>query len=103
MKQEMMQGPRFDVLGPDTTPPTTELGVVKTGWMGILVNNDFTNSDDIGFAFYRFYLVGVKGFECKIDDGNWRPSTIDYQGNNKSGCYYMNLETGNHSFQMSGQ
>ena len=84
----------FDVLVQDTTPPTTELGVVKTGWMGIIVNNDFTNSDDIGFAFSGSDLVGVKGFECKLDDGNWRPSTIDYQGNNKSGCYYMNLEAG---------
>ncbi len=90
----------FEVLVRDTTPPTTELGVVKTGWMGILVNNDFTNSDDIGFAFSGSDLVGVKGFECKLDDGNWRPSTIDYQGNNKSGCYYMNLETGDHSFQV---
>ena len=90
----------FDVLVQDTTPPTTELGVVKTGWMGILVNNDFTNSDDIGFAFSGSDLVGVKGFECKLDDGNWRPSTIDYQANNKSGCYYMNLETGDHSFQV---
>ena len=27
----------FDVLGQDTTPPTIELGIVKTGWMGILV------------------------------------------------------------------
>ena len=90
----------FDVLVQDTTPPTTELGVVKTGWMGIIVNNDFTNSDDIGFAFSGSDLVGVKGFECKLDDGNWRPSTIDYQPNNKSGCYYMNLETGDHSFQV---
>ena len=90
----------FEVLVQDTTPPTTELGVVKTGWMGILVNNDFTNSDDIGFAFSGSDLVGVKGFECKLDDGNWRPSTIDYQGNNKSGCYYMNLEAGDHSFQV---
>ena len=90
----------FDVLVQDTTPPTTELGVVKTGWMGIIVNNDFTNSDDIGFAFSGSDLVGVKGFECKLDDGNWRPSTIDYQPNNKSGCYYMNLEAGDHSFQV---
>ena len=41
----------FEVLVQDTTPPTTELGVVKTDWMGLIVNNDFTNSDDIGFAF----------------------------------------------------
>ena len=45
-------------------------------------------------------LVGVKGFECKVDDGNWRPSTIDYQAPDKSGCYYMNLEAGLHSFQV---
>ena len=69
----------FEVLVQDTTPPTTELGIVKTGWMGILVDNDSTNSDDIGFAFTGSDLVGVKGFECKLDDGNWRPSTIDYQ------------------------
>ena len=90
----------FEVLVQDTTPPTTELGISKTGWMGILADNDFTNSDDIGFAFTGHDLVGVKGFECKLDDGNWRPSTIDYQANNKSGCYYMNLETGLHSFQV---
>ncbi|HKX97818.1 MAG TPA: Ig-like domain-containing protein [Candidatus Nitrosocosmicus sp.] len=90
----------FEVLVQDTTPPTTELGVVKTDWMGLIVNNDFTNSDDIGFAFTGSDLVGVKGFECKIDDGNWRPSTIDYQAPDKSGCYYMNLEAGLHSFQV---
>ena len=65
----------FEVLVQDTTPPTTELGIVKTDWMGIIVNDDFTNSDDIGFAFTGSDLVGVKGFECKLDDGNWRPST----------------------------
>ncbi len=90
----------FEVLVQDTTPPTTELGVVKTGWMGLIVNNDFTNSDDIGFAFTGSDLVGIKGFECKVDDGNWRPSTIDYQAPDKSGCYYMNLEAGLHSFQV---
>ena len=90
----------FEVLVQDTTPPTTELGIVKTGWMGILIDNDSTNSDDIGFAFTGSDLVGVKGFECKLDDGNWRPSTIDYQETDKAGCYYMNVEEGLHSFQV---
>ena len=90
----------FEVIVQDTTPPTTELGIVKTGWMGILLDDDFTNSDDIGFSFTGSDLVGVKGFECKLDNGNWRPSTIDYQEADKSGCYYMNLETGPHTFQV---
>ena len=90
----------FEVLVQDTTPPTTELGIAKTGWMGLLVDNDSTNSDDIGFAFTGSDLVGVKGFECKLDNGNWRPSTIDYQEADKAGCYYMNIEEGPHSFQV---
>ncbi|TVP41720.1 Ig-like domain-containing protein [Candidatus Nitrosocosmicus arcticus] len=90
----------FEVLVQDTTPPTSELGISKTDWMGIINNNDFTNSDDIGFAFTGFDLVGIKGFECQLDDNNWRPSTIDYQADGKSGCYYMNLEAGPHSFQV---
>lgn len=90
----------FDVLVEDTTPPTTELGISKTDWMGVIINNDFTISDDIGFAFTGSDLVGVKGFECKLDDSNWRPSTIDYQGNDKSGCYFLNLGSGPHTFQV---
>ncbi|CAN5857062.1 hypothetical protein BH23THE1_BH23THE1_31500 [soil metagenome] len=90
----------FEVLVQDTTPPTTELGIAKTDWMGLIVNDDFTNSDDIGFAFTGSDLVGVSGFECKLDDGNWRPSTINYQADDKAGCYYMNLEAGPHSFQV---
>ncbi len=90
----------FDVLVEDTTPPTTELGISKTDWMGIIINDDFTISDDIGFAFTGSDLVGVKGFECKLDDSNWRPSTVDYQGNDKSGCYYLDLEAGPHTFQV---
>jgi len=90
----------FEVLVQDTTPPTTEIGISKTDWMGIINNNDFTNSDDIGFAFTGFDIVGVKGFECQLDENNWGPSTIDYQANDKSGCYYMNLEAGPHSFQV---
>ena len=31
----------FDVLVEDTTPPTTELGISKTDWMGVIINNDF--------------------------------------------------------------
>ena len=90
----------FDVSVEDTTPPTTELGVSKTDWMGIIINDDFTISDDIGFAFTGSDLVGIKGFECKLDDSNWHPSTIDYQGNDKSGCYYLNLGSGSHTFQV---
>ncbi|MDQ3084459.1 MAG: Ig-like domain-containing protein [Thermoproteota archaeon] len=90
----------FEVLVQDTIPPTTEIGISKTDWMGIINNNDFTNSDDIGFAFTGFDLVGVKGFECQLDDNNWRPSTIDYPADDKLGCYYMNLEAGPHSFQV---
>ena len=90
----------FEVIVQDTTPPTTELGIVKTGWMGVLLDDEFTNSDDIGFSFTGSDLVGVKGFECKLDNGNWQPSTIDYQEADKSGCYYLNLETGPHTFQV---
>ncbi|MGD9532887.1 MAG: Ig-like domain-containing protein, partial [Candidatus Nitrosocosmicus sp.] len=90
----------FDVTVRDTTPPTSQIGVVKTSWMGLLNNNDLTNADDIGFQFNGSDLVGVKGFECKLDNGNWRPSTIQYNSDNNAGCYYMNLDSGSHLFQV---
>src|SRR5690606_29774981 len=68
----------FQVRVQDTTPPTSEIGVVKTDWMGLINNNEFTVSDDIGLQFTGSDLVGIKGFECKLDNRNWRPSTIEY-------------------------
>ncbi|WP_148686634.1 Ig-like domain-containing protein [Candidatus Nitrosocosmicus hydrocola] len=90
----------FEVLVHDTTPPTSEIGVVKTDWMGLIINNDFTISDDIGFQFTGSDLVGIKGFECSIDNGNWRPSTIQYGSVDNAGCYFMNLDSGLHTVQI---
>ena len=90
----------FDITVQDTTPPISEIGVVKSNWMGGLVNNDSTISDDIGFQFNGSDLVGVKGFECKLDSGNWRPSTIQYDPVNSAGCFYLNLDSGTHTFQV---
>ncbi|HYF98704.1 MAG TPA: Ig-like domain-containing protein [Candidatus Saccharimonadales bacterium] len=90
----------FEVRVRDTTPPTSEIGVVKTDWMGILNNNEFTISDDIGFQFNGFDLVGIKGFECKLDDGSWHPTSIQYDSVDDAGCFYRNLDTGTHTFQL---
>ncbi|WP_415310506.1 Ig-like domain-containing protein [Candidatus Nitrosocosmicus sp. FF01] len=90
----------FEVRVQDTTPPTSEIGVVKTDWMGLINNNEFTISDDIGFQFTGSDLVGIKGFECSIDNGNWRPSTIQYGAVDNAGCYFMNLDSGQHTVQI---
>jgi hypothetical protein len=68
--------------------------------MGHLDNQGNTISDDIGFAFSGSDIVGVKGFECRIDENNWQPSTVNYQIGNKNGCYYTNLGQGQHTFQV---
>ncbi|MBA3750781.1 MAG: HYR domain-containing protein, partial [Nitrosopumilus sp.] len=90
----------FEVKIQDTIPPSTELGTYKTSWMGEIGNQEYTISDDIGFGFSGFDIVGIEGFECKIDEKNWQPSTIKYQLENRMGCYYMNLEQGQHTFQV---
>ena len=87
----------FEVRVQDTTPPTSQIEVVKTDWMGLINNNEFTISDDIGFQFTGSDLVGIKGFECSIDNGNWRPSTIQYGSADNAGCYFMNLDSGLHT------
>src|SRR5690606_584071 len=84
----------------DTTPPTSEIGVVKTDWMGLINNNEFTVSDDIGLQFTGSDLVGIKGFECKLDNRNWRPSTIEYGTVENAGCYFLNLNSGPHTVQI---
>ena len=66
--------------------------------MSQIENNEGTISDDIGFRFNGSDKVGVRGFECKMDDKNWQSSTVKYQPN-EAGCYYMNLEQGLHTFQ----
>jgi len=90
----------FNVIVQDTIPPSTYLGTSKVSWMGEIDNQEHTISDDIGFEFSGFDIVGIEGFECKMDEKNWQPSTINYQIDNRMGCYYMNLEQGQHTFQV---
>ena len=90
----------FTVRVQDTIPPTTALETSRVSWMGQLDNQGNTISDDIGFAFSGSDIVGVKGFECRIDENNWQPSTVNYQIGNKNGCYYTNLGQGQHTFQV---
>ena len=90
----------FTVRVQDTIPPSTVLETSKVSWMGQLDNQGNTISDDIGFAFSGSDKVGVKGFECRMDENNWQPSTVNYQIDNKNGCYYTNLGQGQHTFQV---
>ena len=89
----------FDVRVQDTIPPTTDFETAKVSWMGQIENNESTISDDIGFRFNGADQVGIRGFECKMDDKNWQASTVKYQPN-EAGCYYLNLEQGLHTFQV---
>ncbi|MEJ7641520.1 MAG: Ig-like domain-containing protein [Candidatus Nitrosocosmicus sp.] len=89
----------FEVRVQDTIPPTTAFETAKVSWMGQIENNEGTISDDIGFRFNGSDKVGVRGFECKMDDKNWQASTVNYQPN-EAGCYHMNLEQGLHTFQV---
>ena len=89
----------FTVKVQDTIPPTTALETAKVSWLGPIENQDSTISDDIGFKFDGADRVGIKGFECKIDNKNWQASTVEYQPN-EAGCYYLNLGQGLHTFQV---
>ncbi len=90
----------FKVKVQDTTPPSTSLRTPKVSWMGNLDNQEHTISNDIGFGFSGFDKVGVRGFECKLDNNNWQPSTVNYQTGDISGCYYIDLGPGYHTFQV---
>ena len=89
----------FEVMVQDTIPPTTSFETAKVSWMGQIESNESTISDDIGFRFNGADKVGIRGFECKMDDKNWQASTVKYQ-TNEAGCYYLNLEQGLHTFQV---
>jgi len=90
----------FTIRVQDTIPPSTVLESSKVSWMGRIDNQGNTISDDVGFAFSGFDKVGVRGFECRMDENNWQPSTVNYQTDNKNGCYYANLGQGQHTFQV---
>jgi hypothetical protein len=89
----------FEVRVQDTIPPTTSFETAKVSWIGQIENNESTNSDDIGFRFNGADMVGIRGFECKMDDKNWQASTAKYRPD-ESGCHYLNLGEGLHTFQV---
>ncbi|MBA3978516.1 MAG: HYR domain-containing protein [Nitrosopumilus sp.] len=89
----------FTVMVQDTIPPTTDLETAKVSWKGPIENQEGTISDDIGFKFDGADQVGIRGFECKIDNRNWQASPVEYQPN-EGGCYYLNLGQGSHTFQV---
>ena len=87
----------------DTTPPETMLGNVTVGWLGSITSGDTTPSVDINFDFNGTDLVGIKHYECRLDNGAWKSAHTlsDIFGEKINICTYTGVrDPGSHNFQV---
>ncbi len=84
----------------DTIAPETFIIYAQSTLIDNVTNKQLIPSDDIHFRFTGKDRVGIKDFECKIDNKNWVKSHKANYTEESSYCTFFDLPDGEHQFQV---
>jgi HYR domain len=84
----------FQVTIKDSTPPDIKMVASRAGWIGNINASSATISNQANFEIVGSDLVGVRDYECRLDDGKWYQ--IEHLDTGKNVCRYSQLLDGIH-------